>query len=401
MIDGLGIAIFAAEGTLLVLGIITVILRVYVRTRLTANLGWDDAFMVIAMLVNITDTGFTFHGIAIGDGKTFQQFIPVSTVALKVGSFRDQDNPDADLYSQSFLANCYSEAFHRNQKEESMTEQRFSIPTVMFAKLSIGTFLLRLIRDRTQKTILYMVLLVNVLFSLTYFFLVLFQCLPISAYWHITQQAGKCMPKEIFTAASYCHSVLIATTDLLFAILPIFMVWNLKMNLAMKFSVAGLLSTGAAAGITTLVRIPYIKTLGDDNPLTFISTAISLILLTCVESGLAIVVGNLAALRPLFIKFLGTRDEIKQVAASRRKISRKRVYPLHGKWQITDFGASMQKSFAGNTLRELCASESQEELNMKMVMDDRIADEEYETGKARSGKFYQGGVVYTRDTNFF
>ncbi|RDW77796.1 hypothetical protein BP6252_05849 [Coleophoma cylindrospora] len=367
MIDSLGIAIFAVEGTLLVLGIITVFLRVYVRTRITANIGWDDAFMVIAMLINIADTGFTFHGIAIGSGKTFQQFIPVSAVALKSIFFGEL------LY----------------------------IPVVMFAKLSIGTFLLRLIRDRTQQNIIYSVLLVNVLFSITYFFLVLFQCLPVSVYWHITQQAGKCMPKGIFTAASYCHSVLIATTDLLFATLPIFMVWKLKMNLAMKFSVAGLLSTGAAAGISTLIRIPFIKTLGDDNPLTFISTAMTLILLTCVESGLAIVVGNLAALRPLFIKFLGTRDEIKQVAASRRKISGKRVYPLHGKWQITDFGASMQKSFAGNTIREFCASDSQEELNMKMVMDDRFDDEEYETGKARTEKFYLGGVVYTRDTNFF
>ena len=40
-------------------------------------------------------------------------------------------------------------------------------------------------------------------------------------------------------------SIIVATTDLLFAMLPVSMAWNLQMNRAMKISVAGLLATGA------------------------------------------------------------------------------------------------------------------------------------------------------------
>jgi hypothetical protein len=58
----------------------------------------------------------------------------------------------------------------------------FSPPVVMFAKLSIGFFLLRLIRAKTQRYIIYFALLVNTLFSIAYFFLVLFQCFPVSIY---------------------------------------------------------------------------------------------------------------------------------------------------------------------------------------------------------------------------
>jgi hypothetical protein len=52
----------------------------------------------------------------------------------------------------------------------------------MFAKLSIGFFLLRLIRVKTQRYIIYFALLVNTLFSIAYFFLVLFQCFSVSIY---------------------------------------------------------------------------------------------------------------------------------------------------------------------------------------------------------------------------
>jgi hypothetical protein len=50
MVDALGISIFAVEGTLLALGILTVALRVYVRTRIVANFSYDDIFMVIGLV---------------------------------------------------------------------------------------------------------------------------------------------------------------------------------------------------------------------------------------------------------------------------------------------------------------------------------------------------------------
>jgi hypothetical protein len=60
---------------------------------------------------------------------------------------------------------------------------------------------------------------------------------------------------------------------------------------------------------------------------------------------------------------LGTKDEIKQVAASRRRLLGKKIYSPGGKWQITEFGLSMQRSFAGQTIQDFCEGESEEELN--------------------------------------
>lgn len=56
---------------------------------------------------------------------------------------------------------------------------------------------------------------------------------------------GTCLPGKVETGTSYAHAGLTGATDLIFAILPVFVVWDLQMNIAMKISVAGLLGFGA------------------------------------------------------------------------------------------------------------------------------------------------------------
>lgn len=52
----------------------------------------------------------------------------------------------------------------------------------MFAKLSIGAFLLRVLRAKWQRYTIYGVIIFNTVLSLAYFFVVVFQCMPVSSY---------------------------------------------------------------------------------------------------------------------------------------------------------------------------------------------------------------------------
>lgn len=180
----------------------------------------------------------------------------------------------------------------------------FYVLTVWFLKLSIGAFLLRIFQNPVHMHIIRGVLAVVSLYSTTYIFMVVFQCSPIDHFWKPFDE-GKCLPGRVNTNTSYVHAAIIGTSDLIFAVLPVFVVCKLRMNLAMKISVSGLLGLGALAGITTFIRMPYIKALGEANALDFFKVTSRLAIWTCVEPGIGIFVGSLAALRPLFRTILG------------------------------------------------------------------------------------------------
>ena len=151
-----------------------------------------------------------------------------------------------------------------------------SVLTVWFLKLSIGTFLLRLVQKPIHVHIIQAVLVIVSLYSLAYVFLVVFQCTPVDHFVRTPIDGsldfanflqwkpfgkGKCLPGRVNTNTSYAHAAVIGTSDLIFAILPVFVVrmpilvpvvksltspqvWKLKMNLAMKVLVVGLLGLG-------------------------------------------------------------------------------------------------------------------------------------------------------------
>jgi hypothetical protein len=82
-------------------------------------------------------------------------------------------------------------------------------------------------------------------FSTFYFFLVLFQCSPVSFFWDQYKGIkGSCINPAAVPAASIAHSVISFTADWILGLLPIVLLWDLKMDTRTKVSVAGLLSLG-------------------------------------------------------------------------------------------------------------------------------------------------------------
>lgn len=71
-----------------------------------------------------------------------------------------------------------------------------------------------------------------------------FQCNPVMAQWDYTVPGHKCVsPQEVVNAA-YSLSVQNILTDWLYALLPIPMIWNAKMTMQAKITVALVLGLG-------------------------------------------------------------------------------------------------------------------------------------------------------------
>lgn len=116
-------------------------------------------------------------------------------------------------------------------------------------KLSIGVYLLRLCVKKIHRIVIWVVLSAVTVFSLFYFFLIIFQCRPTSYFWNQYNPKvaghGHCVWANMIAGSTYTHSGLSVVADWMLGILPVFLVWDLNMNPRTKVSVALILGLGA------------------------------------------------------------------------------------------------------------------------------------------------------------
>jgi hypothetical protein len=113
---------------------------------------------------------------------------------------------------------------------------------MIFLKLSLAIFFLRIMVKRWQKWTIYAIAFVTTLMGTGYFFFSLFTCgFPVEAhlYWE-KRIARKCASFASILGISYAHAGVNTLTDLLLAILPVTMVKKSKMNTKEKYVVTGI-----------------------------------------------------------------------------------------------------------------------------------------------------------------
>ena len=116
----------------------------------------------------------------------------------------------------------------------------------MLLKFSIGVFLMRIAVNPIQIYIIWVVMSVVGVFSIFYFFLIIFQCHPVAYFWaQYSGLKGSCVNPSVIADSTYAHSAVSCFADWTLGTLPIFMVWDLAMNPRTKLSVAMILAFGA------------------------------------------------------------------------------------------------------------------------------------------------------------
>lgn len=173
----------------------------------------------------------------------------------------------------------------------------------MLAKASIAVMLLRLTIIRTHRIIIWTVLAVTEMYSGFFFLLFIFQCQPSQYFWtQYTGGSGSCINPNITIAAFYAYSAITCAGDWTYAVLPYFLVWKLQMDNRSKVVVIIILSLGAIASTATIIRIPYVHTMGDVDDFLYATTDVAI--WSCVETGIGISTACLATLRPLLRSWL-------------------------------------------------------------------------------------------------
>lgn len=173
--------------------------------------------------------------------------------------------------------------------------------SLVFLKISLAFFYLRIVIQRWQRWVIFMTVTVFTLYGLTYAFIYLFRCgLNINDQL-ISRAEGKCIPDHTLLIMTYVFGSVDTLTDFIYAFLPIYILWNSNMPLGMKFTAGFLLCIGSVSSICALIRVATLSNLNSD--VEFFKQAVQTGLWSVIEPGLAIVATSLAACRPLWRKF--------------------------------------------------------------------------------------------------
>ncbi|EGX91448.1 hypothetical protein CCM_05606 [Cordyceps militaris CM01] len=250
---------------LLALSWITIGLRTYTRAVIMRSFQSDDWLMLVAQIIFTALCACIFEGVRRGMGR--------HNAAIKT-----DDDRVAALMWQAIATIAY-------------------ILSMMFVKLSIGVFLLRLSARKVYSIIIKISLIVVTLYTLGVFFWDVFQCMPVAKQWDYRIMEGHCASGQDIINAAYAISVLTVVSDWFYALLPIPMLWNVKMTKQAKVTVVLILGLGIFASIATLIRVKFLAGLTETDDLLFSAT--DALLWSMVEPGVAIIASSLATIRPL------------------------------------------------------------------------------------------------------
>lgn len=104
---------------------------------------------------------------------------------------------------------------------------------------------------------------------------VFFQCRPLALTWDPSVE-GTCIPPSNLKFAAFFNSSVAVLTDILFALLPVPILWNVQMNWRVKSAVAGILSLGVFAAVAAIVKITYLGAYGQHGDFLWDSADITI-----------------------------------------------------------------------------------------------------------------------------
>ncbi|KAF2662041.1 hypothetical protein K491DRAFT_710453 [Lophiostoma macrostomum CBS 122681] len=275
--------ILAISGSFFAVAALVVLLRCYVRLAMLKVFGLDDYVMVVAMLFCTATFACFKLETDYGLGKHFMVMFmdPIN-----------YSNFAKILYIHSIVI-------------------MVGISTV---KISIALFLLRLSTKTPYSRFLYGVIVFIVCMTITCAMTLIFQCYPIQATWDLSLRpppfgtgTAKCYSLTIFRNLGLMNSSFNIVTDVLFATLPIPLIWKLQLNAKTKISLIAVLSLGWFACAAAVVKAIQQWTVLSDPDWTVHD---SFNLWNYIEFTVGIIAASLPSLKPLFNWFLETARAI-------------------------------------------------------------------------------------------
>ncbi|ENI01638.1 hypothetical protein COCC4DRAFT_147400 [Bipolaris maydis ATCC 48331] len=246
----------------LILAWIFISLRVYTRTVIISNFGWDDIAMVSVGAIFTVYCGTIIYIFHHGGGTVITDF--------------DQLN--------------------HLMKIATVSESSYVL-TMMLIKISLAIFFARIVVKRWHLMVIYMFVTLSIMSSIATYFYVFLRCGPNLDQYLIRELMRDCTPIQLDIFMAYQQAVFNSITDVAFLFMPVLLLWNSPMERRAKISVGIILVVATLGAVCSLIRFKYIKGVLKNGD--YFYRAVHICMWSTIEVGTCIIAGCTATLRPL------------------------------------------------------------------------------------------------------
>ncbi|KAI0103525.1 hypothetical protein F4814DRAFT_431727 [Daldinia grandis] len=263
----LGPSLLAVEWLFTGISTLVVALRLYVRLRVLRMFNIDDCMIIITLLCAIGNAVFMTIAVSWGFGKH------TSSLA---------SDPVAITYSIKWPYLC----------------EFFLIMTPQFGRISYAFLLSNLIPPSKSRRI-FLWALVGIHFVLDVVVVVVSfaQCKPFRGFWDKNIEA-KCWSPTIQLYTSYAQGSLGSVVDLVMAMFPCSLFWNLNMHWKQKAFLSSIMGLGFFAMIASIAKTIELQALGHTQDLTYFMAR--LIICATLEGHLVLLSASIPTVTPIF-----------------------------------------------------------------------------------------------------
>ncbi|TKX22421.1 hypothetical protein C1H76_5203 [Elsinoe australis] len=176
-----------------------------------------------------------------------------------------------------------------------------SLPAAVFAKFSIIALLLTIQGPNARKKsyVLYGIGALIAASAMVQLFLSLFQCEPIAKLWEPTLD-GSCPRLKPAGSFSYYQGAVVVAADVILALWPITIVWDLQTATRVKVGFCTLMAIGILPTIGAILRMKMLPYIAHSDDLTY--DFYQFMAWGTVELWSVIILGSIPPLRPLFLR---------------------------------------------------------------------------------------------------
>ncbi|KAK3385844.1 hypothetical protein B0H63DRAFT_188169 [Podospora didyma] len=264
--ENVGPVLLGVTSVLIAILLIASCLRLYVRFKLGA-FGIDDSIMVAVTALSLARFGVQIAQVNIYGNGRHRWYISDSNYI---------DNNMLGWWAQVLL-----------------------FATMCLLKMSICFLILRIKNDRGLKIFLYCLMTGLVITNLACIIILIAQCKPTSVYW--TGTGGTCWDTRVRIYSIYFTISYSLLTDVICSLLPLVVIWNVKIPLRTKASVAGLMGMGILATAFGILRASSLGLVTVDLSYAYCISAIW----SNLELFLGVIAANVALGRSIYRYFFG------------------------------------------------------------------------------------------------